>query len=451
MTYKKLLLTHTLVFTCIPYLLASDPDGLIQLNDDGAWCWFQDERALIHQGKLIVGSVACGTKDETRRGDIDLTILDLNSKKVERVELHDQLQPDDHNVAGLLARPDGRLLAVYSKHGPENKFYYRISQADSLTNWGTVNEFAPSKKSRITYSNLHLLKNERGGEGRVYNFFRGLNGSNKPSYAFSDDLGQSWTTGNIAIEFPSSFKHRPYVKYASNGKDTIHLLYTDAHPRNFNNNIYHIYYRNGFLHRSDGSKIASLKEGLKIPGEGTLIFRGDSNNIGWTSDLHLSDDGRPYAVCTVRKNSTGQSPEQFGNDLRYRYAWWDGQNWHDQEIAHAGSRLYEREFDYTGNICLDPDDLNQVYISTDANPVTGKALISKTDGKRHYEIFHGTTGDKGKTFQWEAITRDSSADNLRPIMPKWNDKQSMLLWYRGTYRTFVDYDTEVVGLILETP
>ncbi|HNV15774.1 MAG TPA: hypothetical protein PKL63_14025 [Dermatophilaceae bacterium] len=30
------------------------------LNDDGAWSWFEDERAIIHNGKLIAGSVAAG-------------------------------------------------------------------------------------------------------------------------------------------------------------------------------------------------------------------------------------------------------------------------------------------------------------------------------------------------------------------------------------------------------
>ncbi|MFK5924801.1 MAG: BNR-4 repeat-containing protein [Verrucomicrobiota bacterium] len=443
------MLTLFLIAASALHLLADDPQGLIQLNDDGAWCWFQDERALIHKNKLIFGSVAGGVKDKSRRGDIDLTVFDLKTKTITRTKLHHRLQADDHNVAGLLLRPDGRLLAIYSKHGPENKFYYRISQNDDFTQWGAINEFTPSEKSQITYSNPHFLKEENQTTGRVYNFFRGLDGTNKPSYVFSDDLGQTWATGNIVISFPSSFKHRPYVKYSSDGKNTIHLLYTDAHPRNFNNNVYHIFYRNGFLHRSDGSKIRSLKKGLKNPGEGTLIFRGNSNNIGWTSDLHLSPDGRPYAVCTVRKNSEGQSVEQFGNDLRYHYAWWDGNAWHNQEIAYAGSRLYPREFDYTGNICLDPDNLNHVFISTNADPVTGDPLISQTDGKRHYEIFHGITKDKGNHFSWKAITKNSTGDNLRPLVPTWNVKQSMLLWYRGSYRTYTDFDTEVVGIILK--
>ncbi len=449
MNGNGIFLLAALIATNLGHGLASEPEGLVRLNDDGAWCWYQDERALIHQGKLLVGSVACGVRDETRRGDIELTLFDLESKEIERIELHDRLQADDHNAPGLLLRPDGSVLAIYTKHGPENKFYYRISHGDDLTKWEPIKEFVPSEKTRITYSNVHFLEDENAGKGRIYNFFRGLNGSNKPSYVFSDDLGQTWTTGNIVIDFPSSITSRPYVKYASNGKNVIHLLYTDDHPHYFNNNIYHIFYRDGLLYRSDGSEIRSLEEGLKNPGEGTLIFRGDINNIGWTSDLHLSDDGRPYAACTVRKNSAGQSTEQLGNDLRYRYAWWDGKKWHDHEIAHAGTRLYPSEYSYTGNICLDPDALNQVYISTNADPISGEPLLSETDGKRHYEIFRGTTDNGGKNFSWEPITKNSSADNLRPIVPKWNKKQTLLLWYRGVYRTYIDYETEVVAVIFD--
>ena len=36
--------------------------NLIQFNNNGAWCWYQDERAIVdtEQGKLILGSDASG-------------------------------------------------------------------------------------------------------------------------------------------------------------------------------------------------------------------------------------------------------------------------------------------------------------------------------------------------------------------------------------------------------
>ena len=83
-----------------------------------------------------------------------------------------------------------------------------------------------------------------------------------------------------------------------------------------------------------------------------------------------------------------------------------------------------------------------VYISTDAHPVTARALVSAVDGKRHYEIFRGRTRDLGRTWTWSAVTRDSTADNLRPVVPAWNKHQTALLWLRGRYERYTRYDLE---------
>ncbi len=421
------------------------------LNNDGAWCWFQDERVLVHRGYLIAGSVANGRFGPDRKGDIDLVLYHLESGTTRRIELHDRLQADDHNAPSVLVLPDGRLLAVYARHGPENRFYYRRTRsADDLTDWGPIQEFVPSERSRITYANLLCLAKENQGRGRVYNFYRGLDAKFKPSYAYSDDLGEQWIGGNVVVEVPSEFPHRPYVKYTSDSRDTIHLLFTEGHPRDHDNGLYHAYYRNGLLHRSDGKRIARLSDGLSRPQEGTQIFAGDANNVAWCCDLELDEQGRPFAVYSIQKNSAGLPVGQGGEDHRYRYARWDGTRWHDHQVAFAGSRLYAQEDDYTGLISLDPDNLNHVYISTNADPLTGKPLISKVDGQCHYEIFHGVTPDGGRTWNWSAITSNSSADNLRPVVPRGSTRNTVLLWYRGNYHTYTNYQTEIVAHITTT-
>jgi hypothetical protein len=396
--------------------------------------------------------VANGSRDSARKGDVDLVAYDLVSGRLVCSKLHEQLEADDHAAPSLWLRPDGRLLVVYSKHGPENCFYSRLTRSpDDFSEWLPETRFVPSERSRITYSNLHFLTAENNGQGRLYNFFRGLDASFKPSYAFSDDLGATWQAGNIVINVPLAFRHRPYVKYASNGSDTIHIVYTDGHPRDFNNSIYHIYYCDGHLHRSDGTRIGPLSAGISNPGDGTRVFEGDAQNVAWASDLHLSADGRPYVVYSVQKNSSGlkSSDPHSGQDHRYRYAWWDGARWHDHQIAFGGSRLYAGEDDYTGNICLDPDRLGTVYLSSNVDPATGHPLASAGDGHRHYEIYRATTADDGQRWRLLPVTRNSTLDNLRPIVPKWDTAHTALLWFRGTYRTYRDYDTEIVAMILD--
>ena len=270
-----------------PLLHAASPPDVIVFNDDGGWCWFQDPRVLVLNGALVIGSVASGFRDPSRQGNIEVTTYDLSSGSKQRTVLHARLSGgegsryDDHNAPALLVRQDGRILAVYAQHGQEDHFDYRISlQPGPPAEWQAERTFVPSASSQITYSNLVELSAENHGEGRIYNFFRGLDGRNKPSYAWSDDQGETWKTGHVFIDVPGEYPHRPYVKYATNGSDTVHFFYTDGHPNEFRaNSNYHMYYRNGGLSRSDGAPIGELKQGLSQPQEGTVIFPGDAEDF----------------------------------------------------------------------------------------------------------------------------------------------------------------------------
>jgi len=422
----------------------------VVLNDDGGWCWFQDERALVVGDRLAFGSVAAGRRDGSRRGTVEVTSVALATGAVTRfrlsatpVELAGRY--DDHDTPAFVVRGDGRLVAVWAGHGHDNRILSRVSlRPGDATAWGDERAFVPSPSSSVTYANLHRLAGERG---RIYDFFRGLDNRFKPSVAWSDDEGESFKTGGVAIDVPAAFRHRPYVKYASDGQATVHLAYTEGHPRDFDNSLYHVYYRDGVLHRSDGSVIRSLAEGLRDPVEGTRVFQGDPANVAWASDLELDAQGRPFVAYSVQKDSAGLAQGQGGSDHRYRLARWTGKAWNDREIAYAGTRLYAGEDDYTGGVALVPGDPSRVFASTDADPTTGAALVSAADGKRHWEMFRGTTPDDGLTWRWQAVTRDSTADNLRPIVPRTEGHEELLLWLRGRYRSYTDYDLEVVGLL----
>jgi hypothetical protein len=417
--------------------------GPVVFNDDGGWCWFEDERVLVVNGKLVIGSVAAGTKDPNRLGDIEVVSYDIGTGRSTKATLHRGKDAadrkrwlDDHNSPAFAVRPDGRLLAMYARHGNEEKIYYRISQnPGDASLWGEERIYIPSESSRVTYTNLHWL----AAESRLYDFFRGLHNSFKPSYAWSEDAGETWKTGNVFIQVPTRFRHRPYVKYASNGIDTVHAAYTEGHPRDYDNSVYHVAYRAGKLHHSDGRPIAALADGLQRPEDGTLVFRGDKDNVAWVSDTHLDAKGNPVIVFSVQKSAPGK-PE--GEDHRYHYARWTGKEWLQWEIAYAGRRLYAGEDDYTGNIAIDPQSTDTVYISTSVDPVHGRALASG-----HYELYRGRTKDGGRSWMWTALTPNSTRDNIRPAVPLWKDRRVALLWLRGKMTTYTNYDFEVVGTI----
>lgn len=428
------------VFAGASALGAAEP---FVINDDGGWCWFQDERVLVQDGKLWVVSVASGFKDAERKGNVEVATRDLSTGAATRFVLHPNLQYNDHATPALLALPDKRVLTIYSGHNHEQMFHRTTEKPNDASAWTPAVSFRPREDARVTYANLVRLPAEKG---RIYNFYRGYDPQWKPSWMTSDDNGRTWKAHGLWIDQPGPERHRPYVKYIGNEKDEIHFVFTEGHPRSFNNSLYHAVYRSGKVHRSDGTLIQPVSAGPITPAQATRIFPGSERDIAWPSDLHLDADGRPVVVYSVQ-HSEGRLPPgdpKWGQDLRYRYARWDGRQWIDAEVARAGTRLYPLEDDYTGLIALDPQDVSTGFISANVDPVTGAPLA-----KRRYQIFRGRTADQGRTWTWKQLTDTGDVDNLRPVVPVWAKADEVaVVWTRGVYRTYTDYDLEMVGLIL---
>jgi hypothetical protein len=244
----------------------------------------------------------------------------------------------------------------------------------------------------------------------------------------------------VLIDLPEgTSRHRPYVKYTSNGRDRVHIAFTEGHPRDFNNGIYHALLRKGVMQRINGGEIRALSEGPITPDEAVQVFVGGPDQVAWIQDVTADRGGRRVRMAfSVQRDSAGLPPGRGGMDHRYHWARWDGRAWWSHEIAYAGSRLYPGEDDYVGGICLHPDDPDVVFISTNVDPQFGTPLASG-----HYELFRGRRTPRAG-WAWTSLTPGATQDHLRPVVPSWRDGRTVLLWLRGTYRAYTDYDLEVM-------
>ena len=434
-------------------LAASGQTNFAVLANDGAWTWYNDPRAIFHNGKLFFGYVRAADSKST------LSVFDLASGRTTNLWVSGFTQLDDHNVPGLLAKADGTLLAVYSRHLSDEYFSYRTSQSTNpVANDGWNAELSiPNSGASMTYANPFQLSAEGG---KIFNFCRNQNFN--PTVFTSTDGGTNWSAPQLFIQTGSGGTIRPYVKYSSNYTNRIDFLYTDGHPRDVANSLYHLYYQGGAFYQTDGTLVKnySALPILHDSGErGSVVYQysdpdtADPNDHiptgrAWCWETASQSNGAPVCVFTVQRDLVTGPTQGVDDRIYYYYARWTGTAWQKRFIAQAGRPLYAAENDYAGGICVDPQEPNVIYISSNAqNPFnltdTTNVALSAT---QHYELWRGGTANGGLTFSWTAITTNSTEDNLRPYVPRRFGGERCVLWFRGAYASYTSYSCAIVGL-----
>jgi hypothetical protein len=457
-----------------------------RLLDNAGWCWYQDDRVIVDQSArtILFTSVATklGRDGERRNGDIDVTSYNPAAGELTTVtvaKIPTLGLGDDHNAAALWQRPDGRYLAMCTGHlfgsginsGPDGQgdtqplSFFRISERPhDLGSLGPIRRFAwPSNDpvradgdNDVTYSNLIYLSDEGRDKGRLYNIARAA--GRTMHLAYSDDWGEIWTYGGVLSLPPGHGRNysNGYFKFAGNGRDRIDFIATEAHPRDYNNGVYHGYIQAGKVYDAAGTVVHDelFTENGPPPEAFTPVFTSAepgpwTYHHGWTTELRRGEDGLLYALFTTRYgtvNTDRHSRPAVGDaDHRLFYAVIGPDGPRCTELAKMGPGLHRDQEDYTGLATIDPRDARTVYLSSNVDPKSGTEL-------EHYELFRCRLDAKGEVQDWTVITENSQRDNLRPqlavIDRGSNTERAVLLWLYGSYPHQREYDQAVMAKTL---
>jgi rhamnogalacturonyl hydrolase YesR len=408
-------------------------------SDDGAWCWFSDPRAIYVEGKtkqVIVGMVS---KD----GSIIASSYNTESKEKTEIVIHPNYNKDDHANPSFLVLPDKRIMIFYTSHGlPGNKIIYRTTKhPEDISEWDDPKNISNNIPGdyNFCYTNPVMLSAEKN---RIYLFWRG--GNFKPAFAYSDNLGQSWSKTQTLIQSVEYFLTRPYVKICTNNKDEIHFAFTDGHPRNEPlNSIYYIKYKNGKFFKADGTRIGDMNH-LPIKHESAdKVYDAVSNykstgsgSRAWIWDMALDKNGMPVIAYS-------RLPEETVHE--YYYAKFDGNVWNNHFITNAGKYFpravtnksqREREPHYSGGISLDHSNPSIVYLSKPGGDI--------------FEIEKWITNDNGTSWSGRSITKNSLKDNVRPYVAL-NSPENIsprLFWMTGDYEHYTNFSTSIKSNLL---
>jgi hypothetical protein len=438
--------------------------NLIQFNDNGAWCWYQDERAVVEQmgGKLIVGSdaSAAGVGGSPRNGAVDAAVFDLQTGSVQRTELlpTGTLGCDDHNAPAFMARPDGKCLAQYAGHNANFLTYFRIYDGSAWLPQTTFDWTSAGAVSgeQTSYSNPHYL----AVENRAYTFVRCIE-NRSPHFLVSTNLGDTWRYGGQLVEPDGVVGYNSgYFRYSDNGRDRIDFICTEAHPRDIQTSIYHGYISNGMSFKSDGTAVDTNIFDTLCPvsrnftlvfSNGTVMPPGMTNYRCWNSDVQRYADGTVQCIIHARINqvASGGYPDTVDPNHAFFFCRYNGTNWTTTYLCQAGYKMYSDEADYVGLGCLSPNDPNTIFISTKYDPRAVQPGVFDTNQpySNAREIWKGVTTNHGAGFTWTKITRDSVRDNFRPLIPAWDANHTALFWFRGSYYTAQSFDASIVGIV----
>lgn len=435
-----LTLTTGIIFTgCNKKEIPEVPEPTTEENDttkilayDGAWCWFSDPRAIYYSpNEIVTGWV----KNE---GSVEVAVFKINEEQLHLNTIYPKMQKDDHNNPAFAILPNGNIFTMYAWHGGSRGVISNTTtNGIDVFSFSGNNIFKPKTQDLLekfpretyTYANPYVLKEENN---RLFSFGRWI--GFKPNMIVSDDNGKTWAEQYVVVSRePFEPGNRPYAKYYSDGNTKIHMIFTDGHPRNEPlNGVYYCYYENRAFWKADGSKICDLSDLPFEPKEASVIYRPNINSgRAWVCDI-AEKDGVPYILYT-------RHPEE--SDHRYHYAWYDGNsgNWKDYEICKAGRWFpqtqpgqTEREPHYMGNMTLNPNNPNNVYLSRQVNSV--------------FEIEKFKTADKGITWETEPITSNSVYDNVRPYVPRNMPEgaKTIVLWMENKrYIHYTNFDTNI--------
>lgn len=382
---------------------------------DGAWTWFNDERAIWDGARLYVGYVR-------RDGTVAATCFSAATGTSVEVPLSSWRERDDHNNPAFWMRPDGRLLVAYATHGSRSSWWYRVLKDPYFPQeWGPETKVELGKfRKGWTYCNLYYAA------GSLFNFGRAIDWN--PTLCIKGVDGETW---GAPLQFIKS-RDRPYFKCTAGSGERIDIAYTDGHPRTTKNSIYHVFLQHGVWYGTDGCRLASLEDLPIDANRGTVVYPFASGYQGpaWIWDVQTAAGGSPVIVFSV-------SATVKKDDFRYCYATWSAGEllWSVREIARAGAGLYKQEQDYVGGIVIDKKDVSIVYCSTAIDPVSGRVTP-------HREIYMGKVLPDG--CKWQAVTADSNEDNLRPFVPIGGERS--VLWMQGRYRSYRDFDCKILLL-----
>ena len=430
---KKLMMLCLMLCAALTLMAQNDEKtGSNIVAEEGAWCWFADPRALHYENQDgTINATYIGYIDV--HGNVKATQYDWVKHRKTDVLIRSYFQPDDHNNPTFLVLPDERVMIFYTRHTDEPCIWYRISQKPGdITALGEEKRLATANNT--TYPSPFILSDD---PNHIYLCWRGINWHPTIARLTMPDANDDCQFDFGPKQIVQSTGARPYAKYASNGKDKIYVSYTTGHPDNempdwLYFNVIDINNGNGPILRDlNGKELKKIADGtFNVNKTDSYASNYPATIVDKTAGIRnwvwqIALDSLEHPVIAYPHIDDGKTTHV------YWYARWNGSSWKNTKVASAGHAFHQNwnqtERCYSGGMSLDPDHINDMYLS-----IPTKDGQFNKDGV--YEIWKYTIDDEGKVAGSEQITKNSPKNNARPyVIPGSKNSPMRVGWMQGDY------------------
>jgi hypothetical protein len=381
-----------------------------------SWSYFGDPRSVTRGDLVFTGCIS-------PTGSVKLERYDVLTGDRDLLTLWEGMERDDHNNPSL-AFFRGRLFAFSAPHSGfryprDRRMYvrYRISKA----RYGYRGGFGRPRRVPLgpgcglgyTYPNPVLAGR------RLFLFLRGP--CWLPYFTWTSN-GTRWARPRtlVAAEPHRGRRSiRPYAKYAAGRDGSIHMVFSDGHPRSDPSSLYYVRLKGGRFLRADGSVVGTLHDlPLRLSRLDRVYRYRRSVGGAWPHDVAAGPDGRPVVLSTRlrRRRDT------------FVYSRWTGARWTDRRIAPAGRRIQGYP---NGGGSLDHADPALVLITRRLGRVPRIELRRTADG--------------GATWSTLRLTRRPRDYGMRPVFARgsWRRDRVVVAYVTGGGRDFRHFRTVV--------
>lgn len=313
--------------------------------------WVHDPLAVIGSN-IFVGSAGQGGQfycSKITRATDAVNVTTLATREV-----------DDHNWPAFFPRADGRIVAVYSRHGVVSSIYMRVSATANSDDWGTETTLATSGDA--TYAQVFV------NGSRTWLLYRVADGgSGHWVIRYSDDYGATWSA-------EVNLTTIPYLNARLSGGILRVAMY--EHPyAGSDHDIYgfRITLSTGSVTDDNGTVLGDVLADTGLP-----VTQAESHKLvdvtsGSTRMYDYSTDGTAVLAS--------EFPDSLsGTYYRYTYASATGLST-KVAICSSGPAFFASVSNYFASCCFKDGDNNTVYAARNMGPAVGigNYVIEKYD------------------------------------------------------------------------